>query len=121
MPKIENLIFSRNPIGNRGVAALAAPLRKRPALKRLFLNGCEIGDEGVASLVDNLGKDDFKALDMLWMHHNKITDAGAAKLLAALDAGGLPKLVSQPQLLKENPTSTVAVEAVKAALAKRSH
>ena len=50
-----------NPIGNQGVAALAPPLRKMPALKELLLGNCEIGDEGVASLVDNLGKDEFKA------------------------------------------------------------
>jgi len=52
-----------NPIGNQGVSALTVPLRKLPALEELCLNGCEIGDEGVASLVDNLGKDDFKKLE----------------------------------------------------------
>ena len=120
MPKIEILLIG-NPIGNQGVAALAAPLRKMPALNHLFLGGCEIGDEGVASLVDNLGKDDFKALELLLLYNNKITDAGVAKLLAALDAGGLPKLVNDSNMLFNNPASAVAVEAVKAALAKRSH
>ena len=120
MPKLENLLLYHNPIGNRGVAALAAPLRKLPVLDRLFLSQCEIGDEGVASLVDNLGKDDFKKLEDLYLGSNKITDAGVAKLLAALDAGGLPKLVSGPHLLEENPASAVAVEALKHALVKRS-
>ena len=119
-PKLELLDLQGNPIGNQGVAALAAPLRKLPALETLFLwDCCEIGDEGVASLVDNLGKDDFKALDELCIDSNKITDAGMAKLLAALDAGGLPKLVNQPYLLDENPASAVAVEAVHEALVKR--
>jgi len=117
-PQIESLNLYRNPISNQGVAALAAPLRKLPALNQLLLSGCEIGDEGVASLVDNLGKDDFKALEKLWLDHNKITDAGVAKLLAALDAGGLPKLANP--LLHDSPASAVAVEAVKHALAKRS-
>ena len=53
-------------------------------------------------------------------HNNKIIDAGVAKLLAALEAGGLPKLVNQPYLLMDNLASAVAVEAVKATLAKRS-
>jgi len=44
-----------------------------------------------------------------------------AKLLAALDAGGLPKLVHDPFMLLNNPASAVAVEAVKAALVQRSH
>jgi len=120
MPRLTGLSLQGSPIGNQGVAALAAPLRKMPALNQLFLHGCEIGDEGVASLVDNLGKDDFKKLKQLFMHSNQITDAGMAKLLAALDAGGLPKLVNHEHLLKDNPASPVAVEAVKAALAKRS-
>ena len=121
MPKLVTLFLLGNPIGNRGVAALAAPLRKLPALTKLFLGYCEIGDEGVASLVDNLGKDDFKALETLRLGNNKITDAGVTKLLAALDAGGLPKLVNDPNMLFSNPASAVAVEAVKAALVKRSH
>ena len=49
------------------MAALAAPLRDLPALKTLYLTSCDIGDEGVASLVANLGKDDFKAVENLWL------------------------------------------------------
>jgi len=120
MPKLEFLGVYHNPIGSQGVAALAAPLRKMPALSQLLLSRCEIGDEGVASLVDNLGKDDFKALEQLLLYTNKITDAGMAKLLAALEAGGLPKLVNVPNMLLNNPASAVAVEAVKHALVKRS-
>jgi len=120
-PKIESLHLYGNPVGNRGVTALAASLSKLPALTTLYLGRCEIDDEGVASLVDNLGKDDFKALEKLFLNGNKVTDAGVAKLLAALNAGGLPKLVNHPYLLFNNPASAVAVEAVKAALAKRSH
>ena len=91
-----------------------------PGLNHLLLGRCEIGDEAVASLVANLGKHDFKALEHLWLNDNKITDAGVAKLLAALDAGGLPKLVTHPNMLFSNPASAVAVEAVKHALVKRS-
>jgi len=118
-PKIEMLSLGHNPIGSQGVAALAAPLRKMPALSQLLLDRCEIVDEGVASLVDNLGKDDFKALKEVLLCNNKITDAGVARLRAALDAGGLPKLVNQPYLLKDNPASAVAVEAVHDTLVKR--
>jgi len=126
MPKLARLNLHCNPLGNQGVAALAAPLRKLPALDRLLLGCCEIGDEGVTSLVGNLGKDDFKALELLYLEGNKITDAGVAKLLAALEAGGLPKLVNQTNMLnqsinmlKDNPASAVAVAAVHEALVKR--
>ena len=119
MPKVEGVIISGNPIGSQGVAVLAAPLRKMTALKELYVCENSIDDKGVASLVDNLGKDDFKALEELWMSDNKITDAGAAKLLAALDAGGLPKLLNHMYVLKDNPASAVAVATVQDALAKR--
>ena len=119
MPNLTTLFLYQNSIGKQGMAALAAPMRKLPALSQLFLSHCEIGDEGVASLVDNLGKDDFKALEELWLSNNKITDAGMAKLLAAVEAGGLPKLVNHPYLLNNNPASAVAVKAVHEALAKR--
>ena len=114
-----------NPIGNQGVAALAAPLRKLPALKELYLPGNEIGDEGVASLFANLGKDDFKALQQFWLAHNHITDAGMATLVAALDAGRLPRLRNDQVgdkmfFVKHNHTSASAVQAVRDALAKRS-
>ena len=92
MPKLERLLLDHNPIGNQGVAALAAPLRKMPALTELALYSCEINDEGVASLVDHLGKDDFKALKRLALDGNEITDVGCAKLVAALSAGALPAI-----------------------------
>jgi len=119
MPNLEQLDLAYNLIGNQGWAALAAPLRKLPALKHLHLDNCEIGDEGVASLVANLGKDDFKALEALWIQGNKIGDVGAAKLVAALDAGGLPKLTNC--LKTDNPASAAALRAVQDALATRWH
>ena len=92
MPKLGVLDLDDNPIGNPGVAALAAPLSKMSTLEMLLLRGCDIGDEGVASLVAGLGKDDFKALDLLYLQNNKITAAGRATLARALDANALPRL-----------------------------
>ena len=75
-----------------GAASVAAPLRKLPALVELILVSSEIGDEGVASLVANLGKDEFKKLEHLNLYGNKITEAGTARLVDAIEAGGLPNL-----------------------------
>ena len=119
MPKLVTLGLNFNPLGDQGVAALAVALRQLPVLQALNLACCDVGDEGVASLVDNLGKDDFKKLDILALADNEITDAGAAKLLAAINAGGLPKLTQHPFQLDGNPTSESAVAAVEDALAKR--
>jgi len=92
MRRLEVLYLNHNPIDEQSAAALAAALRKLPALKMLNLDACAIGDEDVASLVDNLGKDDFKALESINLYGNKLTDAGRAKLAEAIDAGGLPNL-----------------------------
>ena len=106
-----------NPIGNQGLAALAATVRKLPALESLHLGYCGIGDKGVASLVANLGKDDFKALAALILIECKVGDVGAAKIVAALDAGGLPML--RTCHLMQSPASAAALQAVQDALAKR--
>jgi len=124
MPKLEWLLLQGNPIGNQGAAALATPLRELPALRALGLPKCDIDDEGVTSLIANLGKDDFKALQHLMLAENKITDAGMASLAAAIDAGRLPRLHNHHGLnkwfLQGNHASASAFQAVKDALAKRS-
>jgi len=129
LPKLAGVNLIGNPLGNQGVAALAAPLHQLPALQILYLTACAIGNEGVASLVANLGKNDFKELVWLCLQAvqgrilaNKITDLGLATMVTALDAGGLPKLrVDHPEtFLHGNPASDSAVKAVIAALAKRS-
>jgi len=96
MPKLAALYIDGNPIGNQGVAALAEPLRKLPALQRLSLDWCGIGDEGVTSLVADLGKDDFQVLEFLdlakYDSKNLLTDKAFATLASALNEGSMPKL-----------------------------
>jgi len=122
MPKLEEVNVIYNPISNQGVAALAPVLRKMPALKTLDLVCCEIGDEGVASLVANLGRDDFKALTRLFLDGNEITDAGCARLVSALDAVGMPKLehisLAGSYGARANPASIEACNAVDKAIDK---
>ena len=89
--KLNRLNIGGNPIGNQGVSALAAPLRKQP-LRTLFLHRCQISDEGVASLVANIGKDDFKNLERLCLAENQITNKGCAMLSDAIKSGAMPSL-----------------------------
>ena len=114
LPKLDNAYLNGNPIGNQGAAVLAASLRTLPALTELWIGNCEIGDKGVASLVANLGKDDFKKLEHLFLCRNKITDVGLATLFTALDAGGLPHLRvgDEEFFLGGNPASDSAVQVV---------
>ena len=90
--QLKTLVLGLNPIGNQGLANLARPFRRACALKHLHLIGCEIGDEGMASLLSNLGKDDFKALEKLDLDQNKLTGVGWAAVASALGKGAMPKL-----------------------------
>ena len=80
-----------NPgLGNLGV--LGPVLRRLPKLDHLYLHDDNIGDEGVASLIGDIGEKDWPSLEFLWLSNNKITDAGMAALLAAIEAGAFPKM-----------------------------
>ena len=98
MANVKLLQLSNNPMRKEGIVALAGPLRKLPALKRLYLWDCEMGDEGVAALFANLGKDDFKALEGLDLEElatsrsQTMTDQGFAKMASALNGNAMPKL-----------------------------
>ena len=120
MPKLETLWLSHNPISNQGVAVLAAPLRKLPALWKLHLSDCIMDDEGVTSLMANLGKDDFKKLAKLTLSRNKITDVGCASIMREIDAGGLPAVCRVIDLdLDQNDTSDEAIKAMEDSLVRR--
>jgi len=92
MPKLQSLCAYDNPIGKQGMTALAAALRNRPALTTLSCWAAGIGDEGVASLVDDLGKHDFKKLEELDLDYSELTDVGCAKLVSAIKARAMPCL-----------------------------
>ena len=50
MPNLEVLSVGANNFGHEAAAELAVPLRKLPLLRSLYMYGCIIGDEGMASL-----------------------------------------------------------------------
>ena len=116
MPRLVRMLLNGNSIGNQGAAALAAPLRKLPALRDLDLVACKIGDEDVASLVANLGKDDFKALEDLALDINKITDAGCATLARVLRASPTALPLLTELALYGNPASVAAQKQPQAVL-----
>jgi len=99
LPKLEILDLSSNAIGDLGVAALAAPLRKLPLLKTMFVNNCQVTDEGLASLVAGVGKDDFKELEKLGLRLNRLTSA-SQDLIDSITAGGaLSGLTARPEII----------------------
>ena len=90
--KLEQLYLGLNNLGNKGLAALAAPLRKLPALRDLYLFDNGIDDEGVASLVADADEDDFKTLEQLQLDGARLTDTGCATLIAAINRGALARI-----------------------------
>ena len=122
MPKLEGLLLDNNPLGNQSLVALAPALQKLPLLGILSLWNTGIGDEAVTSLVSNLGKDAFKALEIIDLDHNKVTDKGCATLVSAIKAGALPSLTgvalsaTGDDRLVQNPASEAAMKAVEQAL-----
>ena len=130
LPRLEELYLHDNRFGDQGLAVLAAPLRKLPALKRLSLSHCDISDEGVTLLVAGLGKDDFKALETLSRVGTvpiALTKEGCDALVAAVDAGAFPALqMVQLEVVSDefDFTAPVSVQkqgemAILAALARR--
>ena len=117
LPNLQVLDLSCNPIGNQGSAALALALRTMPALECLYLLGCGIGDEGVASLFANLGKDDFKKLEILDLQQNQLTDVGCETLISARRAGRMPALVEV--ILRRNKVTQAAAAYV--AMTQQQH
>ena len=119
MPTIEVLDLRTNPLGNRGLAALATALRKHPALVHLTLERCELGDDGVATLLKDLGKDEFKALKTLDLDGNEMVSAASATMIvSAIDRGALPTLGKVNFRPRFTPTETEAL--IDAALKRRS-
>ena len=110
MPALQTLHLTGNAVGKQGAASLTLPLRKMRSLEELRIWDCSLGDEGVASLVDNLGKDDFKALVILDVEVNELTNESCATLLKAIQNGAMPSLV---KLLADHGNPSVDLAAWK--------
>ena len=106
MPVLESLYLSSNQIDDQGLTALGPALRKMPALKELSFHDNAISDEGVASFVADLGKNDFKVLTQLYLGLNKLTGLACATLEKSVKAGmlwNLKKVQLHDQEMQRQP------------------
>ena len=55
LPQLKSLQLSRNQLGDEGLVALAAPLRRRRGLASLRLYENRVGDRGLLALLSGLG------------------------------------------------------------------
>ena len=92
IPRLRDLLLDFNPIKDAGLVALAPQLRQRPLFADLRLEGCQIGDDGLAALVAPPFSTAFKTLLLLDLKRNQISDAGCAKLAEAIRGGALAAL-----------------------------
>ena len=123
MPRLKVLALHDAAIGDAVLLALAPALRRRPALKGLYLTDSPFGDEGLAALVappPPAGKPPttggLKKLEHLDLSGTQVTNAGCATLVAALDSGALPAL--EELELDDTRASAAAIAAVDVALAR---
>ncbi|KAG8459931.1 hypothetical protein KFE25_010980 [Diacronema lutheri] len=87
---LRTLHLQGNPLGDGGVAALAAALGARASpsgLRELHLGACGVGDEGAAALARGLTAGRLCALRNLALPFNQLSDAAGAALGAALRDG----------------------------------
>ena len=119
LPRLKTLELNNAAIGDAGLVALAPALRRRPALKELYLLGNPLGDEGLAALVAPLPPAGappppsigvLTMLKVLDLRHTRIAGAGCAALVSALDSGALPALEALDIL--GTPPSSAAKNAV---------
>ena len=110
LPRLTKLGLGHNNVGDEGVAKLAVvPLRQRPIWGLSFC-GAGMTDKGVASLLSNLGAEEFQKLAVLYLADNQISDAGCAMLVSTIDSGKLPAIESVG--VHGNPASGAAQQAV---------
>ena len=125
--RLQTLDLGNNTLRNKGLSALAAPLRRLPALRKLRLAKCAIGDKGAEQLICDLSELDFPSLRELMLDYNHLTCSGFASLTAALnrrhDDDGAPLLHALPRLrdlyIRWNHAFPAAVRAMEAALTAR--
>ena len=93
--------------------ALAPALRRRPALKELYLDENRFGDAGLAALVAPPPADApspqaevLSKLKELYLLNTQITDDGCARLASRLRSGALPAL--KDIYLQDIPASDAA-------------
>lgn len=83
--QLRTLDFSHNPIGKRGVLALAGALKVNTVLIKLDISDCDVDDDACEAIVDALTFNFKSGLMILRLKNNLITDKGAQALLDLLD------------------------------------
>lgn len=75
---LQELNLSRNPLGSRGISALAHGIGSNTSLRRLDISACKIQHSGFAEFCTELVNN--TSLESLIIHHNQIRDDGAKHL-----------------------------------------
>jgi len=93
--------FSNNPIGDRGVSALAVALEINTIIKKIKLSGTHLGIEGAVAIA--LVITNNSTLEVLDLSRNSIGDLGSSKIAIALKSNNSVRQLS----LRQNCLSDV--------------
>ena len=92
-PTLQQLHLGGNPLGLDGAQAVASLLYRPSALTSLDLGACELGTEGAATVIKAVAEG-AAGLQSLGMYYNRIGDAGALQVAAALPRHGCEDLTA---------------------------
>ena len=92
-PTLQQLHLGGNPLGLDGAQAVASLLYRPSALTSLDLGACELGTEGAATVIKAVAEG-AAGLQSLGMYYNRIGDAGALQVAAALPRRGCEDLTA---------------------------
>ena len=100
-PRLETLDFAFNSLGDSddiGVSLLCSSLATAcgsgalPQLKELWLQGNQIGNEGMIAFAAAIGSGAMAKLTILYLGNNEIGDAGMQAFATACGNGAIPQL-----------------------------
>ena len=117
-PRLALLTMPENgEVGDEGAAALARSLGALTVLAELRLTKARLGDAAAAAFATSIAHGHCGALRKLWLYDNCIGDAGATSLAAAVQGGGVPRLMLH---LANNRIGDAGAESFAAACAAAS-
>lgn len=102
--------FSNNPIGNRGVSALAVALEINTTIRKLKLSGTNLGIEGAVAIASAITNN--STLEVLDLSRNSIGDMGSSKIAVALKSNKSIRQLS----LRQNYLSDIGAMCILLAL-----
>ena len=125
MPAIETIYLGGSLIGvglvgSRGVATLAASLRRRPRFRALYLPRCHLRDADIIAMFAACDGGDYPALTSLDLERNSIGSDGMLVIATAIGRGVFPALRAEQLRLAHNRASDTSLAELSRSFGRRA-